>query len=83
MKSSTSRNLRGFNPVSPNTHQESAGLQPQQRFSPRAFNGEKAPYWLVIAHELIHVVLKNPDDPHDSRFDAMAEAMRIPERYRD
>ena len=51
--------------------------------SPGAFSGERAPYWFVIAHELIHAVLKNPDDPHDGRFDAMAEAMRIPQRYRD
>jgi len=51
--------------------------------SPGAFSGERAPYWFVIAHELIHAVLKNPDDPHDGQFDAMAEAMKIPERYRD
>jgi len=51
--------------------------------SPGAFSGEKAPYWFVMAHELIHAVLKNPEDPHDERFDAMAEAMQIPEQYRN
>jgi len=51
--------------------------------NPGAFDGSKASYWYVIAHELIHALLGPESDPHNDDFEAIATELDIPERYRD
>ena len=50
---------------------------------PEAFTGKKAPYWFVIAHELIHAFLGMESEDHQGDFYAIAEELGIPEEYRD
>jgi predicted metal-dependent hydrolase len=50
---------------------------------PDAFTGEKAPYWYVIAHELIHAFLGPDSEAHKGDFDTLAEEIDIPKKYRD
>jgi len=51
--------------------------------NPGAFNGEKAPYWHVIAHELIHAFLGPESENHKGDFYELADELGIPEEYRD
>ena len=51
--------------------------------SPGAFNGDKAPYWYVIAHELIHAFLGPKSESHEGDFYILADELGIPDKYRD
>lgn len=50
---------------------------------PEAFTGQKAPYWFVIAHELIHAFLGLDSESHQGDFVVIADELGIPEKYRD
>lgn len=50
---------------------------------PDAFTGEKAPYWFVIAHELIHAFLGLDSESHEGDFQTIADELGIPEKYCD
>jgi hypothetical protein len=49
---------------------------------PGSFNGERAHYWWVIAHELIHAFLGKNSEYHNEKFNMMADALGMPEQYR-
>jgi hypothetical protein len=53
--------------------------------SPRAFDEVGAPYWWVVTHELIHVLMgrESKDNPHNDDFQAIANILGVPEKYRD
>ena len=50
---------------------------------PDAFTGEKAPYWFVVAHELIHAFLGLDSESHEGDFQVIANELGIPEKYCD